>query len=270
MADNHADTPFLGRLMLLNPRLHRKQRPGQGALGRGGDDEWLVLEKAEGERLADLRGPGHYLTAARALASFHTRAAGWLADSAPPSRALQNAVEDLTVTLPGLASSALTATRRRTADGTSAGADLSLLGQVEELTHHRLPDLIPDVQRFPIALIHGDCHSGNLFLTGDGRLSLIDWSSAGLGPGLLDLAALLDVAERTGDPSDPPGEVRRAYFEALPPIWRAAYGDPERAWDLMGVVRALLELRWFAATGEDFAERVHRELRIVERNLSRL
>ncbi|MHB9112924.1 MAG: phosphotransferase family protein, partial [Thermoleophilia bacterium] len=152
-----------------------------------GDDEWLVLEKAEGERLADLRGPGHYLTAARALASFHTRAAGWLADSDPPSQALQAAIEDLTATLPGLAASALAATRRRAADGTSAGADLSLLGQVEELTHHRLPDVIPDIQRFPIALIHGDCHSGNLFLTGDGRLSLIDWSSAGLGPGLLDL-----------------------------------------------------------------------------------
>ncbi|MHB8927620.1 MAG: aminoglycoside phosphotransferase family protein [Bacillota bacterium] len=229
---------------------------------KDGDDEWLVLEKVEGERLADFRGSGHYLTAGRALASFHARAAGWLRDAG--ARPFMSAVEDLNALLPGLATVALAETRRRAGKGIHAGIDLPLLGEVEELTRGVWTKLVQEVRHLPATLILGDCHNGNLFLSDDGRLTLIDWSSAALGPGLLDLVALLDVAERMGDPTDPAAEVRRAYIDALPSNWRALYSDSARAWNLLRIVHALLELRWFAATGEDFGDRANRELMMLE------
>ncbi len=241
-------------------------RPGFPApradFAKDGSGEWLVIDEAAGTRLADFRGSGHYLTAGRALASFHARAAGWLRDAG--ARPFMSAVEDLNALLPGLATVALAETRRRAGEGIHAGIDLPLLGEVEELTRGVWTKLVQEVRHLPVTLIHGDCHNGNLFLSDDGRLTLIDWSSAALGPGLVDLVALLDVAERMGDPTDPPAEVRRAYFDALPSNWGALYSDSARAWNLVRIVHALLELRWFAATGEDFGERANRELMMLD------
>ncbi|NJM84354.1 MAG: aminoglycoside phosphotransferase family protein, partial [Tabrizicola sp.] len=39
----------------------------------------------------------------------------------------------------------------------------------------------------PEAAIHGDVHAGNLLRLGDGRLALIDWEEARLGPVAQDL-----------------------------------------------------------------------------------
>jgi ubiquinone biosynthesis protein len=98
------------------------------------------------------------------------------------------------------------------------------------------------------ALFHGDPHAGNLFLTRDGRLALLDWSLIGelgkrerialvqilLGALLSDVermvSPLLDLAERSG--------VDRAALEGIVRNWLAQLQQgqlPGFTW-LMGMV----------------------------------
>lgn len=49
-------------------------------------------------------------------------------------------------------------------------------------------DLLP-------VLIHNDCHPGNSLRTADGRVVLIDWEGAGLGPAVIDVGFLLVSCE---------------------------------------------------------------------------
>jgi Phosphotransferase enzyme family len=63
---------------------------------------------------------------------------------------------------------------------------LSWLGERYEPVVHRLAAL-------PVALIHGDFFPSNVFVAGEGITSIwpVDWETAALGPGLIDLAALI-------------------------------------------------------------------------------
>src|SRR5206468_3787034 len=62
----------------------------------------------------------------------------------------------------------------------------------------------------PRVLIHNDCHHWNSVSTPDGRVVLIDWEGAGLGPAVIDLgfAALsVDTSGIVG-PVEPPDPAR--------------------------------------------------------------
>lgn len=50
---------------------------------------------------------------------------------------------------------------------------------------------IPDLRNLPLALIHTDVHEGNLLLTPQNKLYLLDWEDAGLGEAIFDLALVL-------------------------------------------------------------------------------
>lgn len=215
---------------------------------------WLLLEEAPGVRLCDA-DPHAYLLAVRALAQLH-------ADGSRPG-----GLPELVPAISSLSFEALHATYARIGDGLYHSVNRRSLETVEQRIRQRWPAMVDAISHWPAGLLHGDAHAGNLFVTPGGKVSLIDWSSAAIGPGLLDIAALVDVAERMATPLPPPDRLLSAYWGALPPAMRSAYGDPERAWAITRVVRALMELQWFAATGADYGTRVNREAAIMERYL---
>lgn len=224
-------------------------------------EEWLLLDRAKGTLLADIAVAGHsgsYLTAARGMARFHTRSAtaGWTARLAR----LGLLKEQIEV----LPSSALESVHRKVAQGIYGGVSSSLLSQVETKSAQLWPGLLENFLCYPDSLIHGDCHYGNLFLTPEGAICLIDWGSAAIAPGLMDLAALVDVSVRMSAPIDPEADVLEAYFAELSQPERDAYGKPERAWAACRSVRAFLELEWFATTEDDYGQRVQRELVLLQ------
>ena len=100
----------------------------------------------------------------------------------------------------------------------------------------------------------------NLFLTSEGGICLIDWASACIAPGLMDLAALVDVTLRMDEQDIHEPDVLAAYFDELSQSEREAYGNRDRAWDVCRSVRAFLELEWFATTGDDYGQRIQKEL----------
>jgi aminoglycoside phosphotransferase (APT) family kinase protein len=229
-------------------------------------EEWLLLDRVEGTLLADIAradAPDAYVSAARRLARFHMQATadGWTAQLSGLG-ALKGRIE-------ALPSSVLEDLRRMVAEGEYSGVDLSLLSLVETASEQWWPGFVKAYRSYPDSLIHGDCHSGNLFLTPEGGICLIDWASASVAPGLMDLAALVDVSQRMRDPMAPETDVLAAYFGELSQLEREAYGEPDRAWAICRSVRAFLELAWFATTGEDYGPRVQRELILLSETLGR-
>ncbi len=190
-------------------------------------EEWLLLDRAKGTLLADIArtdAPGAYVTAARRMARFHKQAtaAGWTAQL--------SGLGTLKGRMEALPFSVLEALRRMVAGGEYSGVSPSLLSLVETASTQLWPGFMKAYRSYPDSLIHGDCHFGNLFLTPEGGICLIDWASASIAPGLMDLAALVDVSQRMREHIAPEPDVLAAYFGELSQSERQAYGKPERAW----------------------------------------
>lgn len=215
---------------------------------------WVVTETAWGVRLADAAMEA-WPRSAVLLAGFHERAAGlgWTG--------MVTGLPDLTA-LPGLAHDVMDTTRRKSAQGAYSGVDGALLDVVAGDLLSGWPPMARLISQLPCTLVHGDVHSGNIFLSSDG-MQLIDWDTVAMAPGLLDLVGLVDVAHRMHETACDEAALRGAYWKTLSDGTRAAYGSSEESWAVLRVLRALLELKWFAHTGEDYGERAQRELRII-------
>ena len=223
-------------------------------------EEWLLIDHAEGILLADIAradAPDAYVSATRRIARFHMQAtaAGWTAQL--------SGLEVLKERIEALPFSVLEDLRRMVAEGKCSGVNPSLLLQIETASAQLWSGFVKVYRSFPDSLIHGDCAFGNLFLTPEGGICLIDWASASVAPGLMDLGALVDVSQRMGVHMAPEPDMLAAYFGELTPSERKAYGKPERAWAVCRCVRTFLELEWFDTTWEDYGQRVQRELTIL-------
>jgi Ser/Thr protein kinase RdoA (MazF antagonist) len=62
-----------------------------------------------------------------------------------------------------------------------------------------------DLEHLPRSLIHSDCQLVNAIRAGDGRVILIDWEGAGLGPRIVPLGLVLysTVVQSAGEPERP-------------------------------------------------------------------
>lgn len=217
--------------------------------------QWLLLNEAQGIRLANST-PDNYLLAAQFLADFHEQAvqSGW------PDKA--NFARDLHSRIATLAEQVIEQVRELVSTGQFTGVDLELVQAAQHVLALQGPELIKRLSLFPTTLIHGDCHSGNIFLTNDG-IQLVDWGSAMVAPGLLDIVGLVDVAERMHERAGDLEASVSAYWAKLSVATRSAYGNFGDAWKVMRVVRALLELEWFVKTADDYGTRANRELLII-------
>jgi aminoglycoside phosphotransferase (APT) family kinase protein len=236
--------------------------PGATALMVEGE-EWLLLDQAEGKLLADIAdiagadALNTYITAARRIARFHRQAVeeGWTSGISD--------IEILKERVEALPDSVLNDLRESVAKGRYSGVDPSLISLIETASARWWPELAEEFKSYHDSLIHGDCHYGNLFLTPEDGICLIDWGSASVAPGLMDLAALVDVTQRMGEHDIHESDLLDAYLDELSKPEREAYGNPERAWDVCRTVRAFMELEWFASTGDDYGQRVQRELTLL-------
>ncbi len=226
-----------------------------GTFSLDGQD-WLVQRDVEGFQLAARSDSASYKVAVEQLALFHDTGAqrGWY------KRIL--GIPTMHTQVEELRHSAFDKVRDAIARECFTGVNLAHLLTTEEQLNKNWSTLSSLLHRFPQTLVHGDCHSGNLFLTDDG-ICLIDWSSPMVAPGMLDLVGLLDVAERMGDNIGDRAELLDHYVQALSPEARAQYVDRDMAFRALRICRALLELGWFAQTQDDYGERVNRELSII-------
>jgi len=85
----------------------------------------------------------------------------------------------------------------------------------------------------PARLIHGDFYPANILVEGDDRIRVVDWETCGVGPAVLDLAALV-----SGRWSEQERErIVDAYFAECPSSLRPTRDD-------LLYARLLLAAQW--------------------------
>lgn len=126
---------------------------------------WLVLEHVDGEPLAELAGGPAWDAAARWLADLHLRAV-----RAPPVELLRF---DAAWFRGWLA--------RARVRAPAGSLDRVVRGHERALRR---------LLAWPCGFAHGELYASNVLVEGGRRVRVVDWEMAGIGPGLLDLAAL--------------------------------------------------------------------------------
>lgn len=131
--------------------------------------------------------------------------------------------------------------------------------------------IVDELASEPRVVCHRDYHSRNLMLS-DGRLYLIDFQDARMGPDTYDLASLL--RDSYVDLRDDQVDELVAYFLALKRADRPATGDFRRRFDLMALQRNLKALGTFgyqtiSRQNPVYIQYMPRTLRYVKDNLSR-
>ncbi|HEY3020347.1 MAG TPA: phosphotransferase [Solirubrobacteraceae bacterium] len=106
----------------------------------------------------------------------------------------------------------------------------------------RYEDVAARLLALPATLLHGDLYASNVLVDAPvrpSRICPVDWEMAGVGPALLDLAALVS-GWREADRR----RVALAYREAMPPAQRPEEEDFLAALDACGLHVALQWLGW--------------------------
>lgn len=175
--------------------------------------------------------------------------------------------------------SAARGTLERFEDGTYRGDSLSggasLPDTLKNLEEETLSIMMEPEQTTSLTrtLVHGDYHEGNVLIrpgeeTGFEQLVIVDWGDARWDSGFFDLVSLCEVAHRMGTVVLDYRQVVDSYLQAR----YAGLGGPshlavEVEWHKCSVLRAWDELRWFSETGEDFGDRVPREVETIRSHL---
>ncbi|MCZ7525848.1 MAG: aminoglycoside phosphotransferase family protein [Acidimicrobiia bacterium] len=79
----------------------------------------------------------------------------------------------------------------RSRDWLSSAIDLHGTEAFEDIGIHRILEVFDELAAGPWTLVHGDCYPANVLVT-QGVPVFVDWETAGIGPGELDLAALTE------------------------------------------------------------------------------
>jgi hypothetical protein len=169
------------------------------------DRYWLALEKVRGVELYQVDELRFWRDAMRWLARFHDRFRG----------------KDLCDSLIRYDSAYFQRWAERAREF-AALTDLRWHGQ-----------LVDRLASLPATLLHGDLYASNV-LVANGRICPVDWELAGIGPGVIDLAALT-----MGWPDDEQRELVSEYYHAL----EALPAEDEFARDL-DFARLHLAVQW--------------------------
>ena len=161
---------------------------------------WLFLERVEGPLLWQVGGLQQWMNAARWLARFHGHFAVRTSDKlALPKLLLRYDVEHC---MRWLSRAERFLTRRRSSVPTQLALQFKRIAK-------GYSRIVNNLLSLPRSLVHGEFYPSNVILRRDrsgGGVCPIDWEVAAVGPGLIDLAALVSGAWEQGD--------RRALIEA--------------------------------------------------------
>lgn len=194
------------------------------------DRYWLFLERVDGAQLTHIGDFEVWRQVARWLADWHTRLERkrklW---AAAPLLAYNR---DYYQIWPGRA-------RQLLSEGINAEISRLLTGYKQ---------VIERLLKLPITLLHGEFYASNVLIQYDqagstvARICPVDWEMAALGPGLVDLAALI-----SGSWSETQKlELAAAYQDALPESTRQAWPDFQTTLDCCRLHLAVQWLGWSA------------------------
>jgi hypothetical protein len=258
----------------------------------------VIMEDIGTDALHKRRDPEWYMRAVQEIAKIHKRFDLSMSDVVAPERmpAISGFPAGLAAILPrydldkwtGAVREAVDGTVQRLKDGTYRGftpaeidALVSVLGSLATDTLSALGDRQESYKRQSSAtepsaqtLVHGDFHDGNVLVRSSPdraicQFAFVDWDSARLDSGFFDLVSLYDVAERMETCRLDPETMIATYLDARwPDGERPDASVAETEWQRCRMLRAWDELRWFSTTGDDFGDRVRREVGIMRRTLS--
>jgi aminoglycoside phosphotransferase (APT) family kinase protein len=195
------------------------------------DRYWLFLERVRGQELFQVGELGAWQEAARWLASLHSRVAPQAARLAAAAGLVRYDAEHYRLWMQ----------RARTFPGRLGGAETVARRRLERLAD-RYEEVVRRLMSLPVTVMHGDYYPANVLAcpapTG-WRVCPVDWEMAGLGPGLIDLAALT-AGNWSGEQRE---ALTRAYREALP-AGDAAGDSPESFADALDLCRLHLAVQW--------------------------
>jgi len=198
------------------------------------DDErtryWLFLEKVAGQALYQIGAMKHWLSAARWLARFHQQFT--CLDQMPPR------------TVPSLTRYDAPYYERwfnRAARFARDNTDSSRRAAIVRLAQ-LAPQIIKELLELPITLIHGEFYASNV-LVNDSlqpiRVCPVDWERTAIGPGLIDLAALLAGSW----PEEAKCQMAAAYHDEL-----LCTGHTARSFEVLlrglNLCRLMLAVQW--------------------------
>ena len=138
---------------------------------------WLFIERVSGVELFQVGPRATWEYVAAHLAEMHDRVS-------PGAAARACAIRHDAAFYLRWPSRAVAAARAR--------ADDEALAVLEPIAH-RYDDVVARLTALPVALIHGEFYASNVLVDqpeGPSRVAAVDWEMTGLGPGLIDLAAL--------------------------------------------------------------------------------
>jgi hypothetical protein len=199
-----------------------------GLIAAQAQGEWLAFEHLQACRPPEEWTAGDYRLAAEQLAALHDRFWGlgehlenftWLAWSLD-QRQLRERTQ---------------LAYRRLLARLSPGSPFPVQ-QVQALgvMVSNLDRIAAAMQSMPASLLHGDYWPGNLCVDRKGRLSVFDWQNAAIGPGILDLAALVQNSLWSFSPLPlPVEEIIETYRTALAGRCGQRWDEEEwsRLWD---------------------------------------
>lgn len=184
---------------------------------------WLFLEHVPGDPLWQSEGPEIWRQAAAWLGQMHARFAGGIEssrllryDTAHYRRWLRRA-------------------RRLAARRGGSRRERAALASLEPAFQRALAWL----ENQPVTLVHGEFYPSNVLVAavaGRPRIRPVDWETAGLGPGALDLAALV-----AGWDEDNRNGLSEAYRRAFPSALRPSILELQAA---LNRARLLLAVQW--------------------------
>lgn len=204
---------------------------------------WLLLEKVPGLELWQIGDLATWEAVARWLARFHLRFAGCADELGGRNPHLLRYGPDLLGLWPGRALGALAA---KLGSGTGPHDRLAAMAS-------RYDRVVDSLTAVPPSFVHGELYPSNVLVGGDGAdvdVWPVDWEMAGIGPPLLDLAALTSGWQ----PGDQVRLVRAYVGELGSGPWR---WDDQELGTLLDCCRLHYALQWLGWSTEWSAPAEH-------------
>ncbi|TAK12978.1 MAG: aminoglycoside phosphotransferase family protein [Anaerolineae bacterium] len=195
----------------------------------GGD--WLVMDLMPTGRAAEEWRTTDYLLAIDQLVALHDRFWGLGEDLTVYPWLLRPLDAELNLHVSAVESGAF-----KIADIQNRNRfrkDKELQGIIKRIITH-FDSVTGPLQAAPTTLLHGDYWPGNIHVFPDGSLSVYDWESAAIGPGVLDLAHFILNSRWYFDPLPIPSTELTAHYRGRMDLangHRWSDGDWQTLWD---------------------------------------
>ena len=119
-----------------------------------------------------------------------------------------------------------------------------ILGTIGQMISHA-EQIAQPLRELPSTLLHGDFWAGNIVRDEDGDMVVLDWQLAGIGPGVLDLVAMIKTTEWAGGERPAPAErLAGRYRREIARLLGLRWSDAEWSalWDYALLWRFLQEM----------------------------